>query len=375
MLRSALDPTTAASLRPCRTIQQLAVEHEALTFVGVPKARLKRLAEDLTTEHAPPFASARRVRDRESVAAVDTIPTGLADLDWLVGGGLPTGQVTELFGSPGAGKTQLCLLACAAQAASPSGSALYIDTSGELSAKRLLGLLTATTSRGLPREESKTRLRDRVRTLTTTALPELLRELDALDKLMRQRDATEAAGRRGIAMAAAAAAAVEPSATTLDPRWARQLRLVVVDAVFSVCCGDSTESSDSAAGAQFAMIQARLRDLAARHGLAVLLTNAVSPEAASHHDQQPEARAPKRPALGRAWQHVAHQRLLVQEVTAQDGGDGNTRSVQLLRHPNSTRRLPDAETTASSRCHESARVLIGFGAREGAAIRSQRKFL
>src|SRR5262245_9711192 len=43
-------------------------------------------------------------------AAVARLPTGLADLDAALGGGLPRGRVTELAGPPSAGRTGL---ACA----------------------------------------------------------------------------------------------------------------------------------------------------------------------------------------------------------------------------------------------------------------------
>ena len=46
-------------------------------------------------------------------AAHDRLPTGLAELDRVLGGGLVRGSVVLLAGEPGAGKSTLCLQAAA----------------------------------------------------------------------------------------------------------------------------------------------------------------------------------------------------------------------------------------------------------------------
>src|SRR6516164_4843440 len=50
--------------------------------------------------------------------AITRLSTGLAGLDAALGGGLPRGRVTELVGTPGAGRTGL---ACAMAAAATAG--------------------------------------------------------------------------------------------------------------------------------------------------------------------------------------------------------------------------------------------------------------
>ena len=72
------------------------------------------------------------------------MPTGLANLDAHLRGGLPMRALTELVGPAGAGKTQLCLSVAAR--ALVDGSAhgarvVYIDTEGSFSATRLHELL------------------------------------------------------------------------------------------------------------------------------------------------------------------------------------------------------------------------------------------
>lgn len=71
----------------------------------------------------------------------DRIPTGCAPVDELLGGGFERGAVTQLYGPPAAGKTNLAL-AAAVEVAASGGTALYIDTEG-LSVDRLEQLASA----------------------------------------------------------------------------------------------------------------------------------------------------------------------------------------------------------------------------------------
>jgi DNA repair protein RadB len=59
----------------------------------------------------------------------EPIQTGCASIDTLLGGGLERGVVTQVYGSPASGKTNLALSAAIRTAAS-GGTALYIDTEG-----------------------------------------------------------------------------------------------------------------------------------------------------------------------------------------------------------------------------------------------------
>ena len=59
----------------------------------------------------------------------EPIPTECATVDELLGGGFERGTVTQLYGPPAAGKTNLALSA-AIEVAANGGTALYIDTEG-----------------------------------------------------------------------------------------------------------------------------------------------------------------------------------------------------------------------------------------------------
>jgi len=60
---------------------------------------------------------------------VTDISTGCAPLDDLLGGGLERGTITQLYGPPAAGKTNVAL-SSAVEVAAAGGRALYIDTEG-----------------------------------------------------------------------------------------------------------------------------------------------------------------------------------------------------------------------------------------------------
>ncbi|CRG89746.1 DNA repair protein rhp57 [Talaromyces islandicus] len=84
-------------------------------------------------------------RNKLDLSRWNTISTLDATLDELLGGGIPTGYLTEITGESGSGKTQFLLnLLLAAQLAPPHGigkTAIYISTEAPLSTPRLSQLL------------------------------------------------------------------------------------------------------------------------------------------------------------------------------------------------------------------------------------------
>jgi len=127
------------------------------------------LAEERVGPHSPvapaPSTPARPIGD---VAHDDArpVPTGVRELDRVLGGGLVPGSVTLLGGEPGIGKSTL-LLQAAASAAGRGRDVLYV--SAEESAAQVRG-----------RAERLGALADRLWLASDTALPELLAHLDAV---------------------------------------------------------------------------------------------------------------------------------------------------------------------------------------------------
>ena len=44
---------------------------------------------------------------------IEKFSTGSSSLDYILGGGIETGSITQFYGSPGSGKSQICLTTCA----------------------------------------------------------------------------------------------------------------------------------------------------------------------------------------------------------------------------------------------------------------------
>ncbi|PSP28250.1 DNA repair and recombination protein RadB [Halobacteriales archaeon QH_2_65_14] len=78
---------------------------------------------------------------RQERPVTDTIPTGCEPIDDLLGGGFERAAVTQVYGPPAAGKTNV-VLSAAVEAAAGGDSALLVDTEG-LSIDRLEQLAAA----------------------------------------------------------------------------------------------------------------------------------------------------------------------------------------------------------------------------------------
>src|ERR687890_2454331 len=68
---------------------------------------------------------------------LETISTGSKAVDALLGGGIHTGIITDIYGESGSGKSQLCFTLCA-NCAKEAASTLFIDTSGTFRPERVM---------------------------------------------------------------------------------------------------------------------------------------------------------------------------------------------------------------------------------------------
>ncbi|XP_046785986.1 DNA repair protein RAD51 homolog 4 isoform X2 [Gallus gallus] len=71
------------------------------------------------------------------------LPTGNPSLDQLLDAGLYTGEVTELAGAPGSGKTQVCLSIAASVSLGLRQHVFFLDSTGGFTASRLYQMLQA----------------------------------------------------------------------------------------------------------------------------------------------------------------------------------------------------------------------------------------
>ncbi|EMA27202.1 DNA repair and recombination protein RadB [Halobiforma lacisalsi AJ5] len=88
-----------------------------------------------------PFRGVFAATVRKPTVNDEAIPTGCDPVDDLLGGGFERGTVTQLYGPPAAGKTNLALSA-AVETAAAGGTVVYIDTEG-VSVDRFEQLLSA----------------------------------------------------------------------------------------------------------------------------------------------------------------------------------------------------------------------------------------
>ncbi|POI31239.1 hypothetical protein CIB84_005010 [Bambusicola thoracicus] len=71
------------------------------------------------------------------------LPTGNPSLDQLLDAGLYTGEVTEVAGAPGSGKTQVCLSIAASVSLGLRQHVFFLDSTGGFTASRLYQMLQA----------------------------------------------------------------------------------------------------------------------------------------------------------------------------------------------------------------------------------------
>jgi RecA/RadA recombinase len=72
--------------------------------------------------------------------AVRCLPFGVHEVDEVLQGGAREGQVLELVGEPGSGKTQMCMM-LTAMTASRGERVVYVDTNNAFSGERLAWLM------------------------------------------------------------------------------------------------------------------------------------------------------------------------------------------------------------------------------------------
>ncbi|KAJ4459601.1 putative DNA repair protein RAD51 A [Paratrimastix pyriformis] len=114
-----------------------------LAIKGISEVKADKLAHEASKLIPTGFTSASDFhKQREQIIH---ITTGSKELDQLLGGGIETGSITEMFGEFKTGKTQLCHTLCVAcqlplDQGGAEGKALYVDTEGTFRPERLLAI-------------------------------------------------------------------------------------------------------------------------------------------------------------------------------------------------------------------------------------------
>ncbi|NXR49687.1 RA51D protein, partial [Hippolais icterina] len=234
------------------------------------------------------------------------LPTGSPSLDQLLDSGLYTGEVTELMGAPGSGKTQVCLGIAASVSLGLKQHVLFLDSTGGFTASRLYEMLRAQTE---DEEEQARQVLGRLRlcfVLQLEALQriqvvrvfniyELLRALQELrDRLSQQ------------------------VVSSVGP-----LKMVLLDSVSAVIY-PLLGGRQSEGLALMMQLSRELKTLAREFSLAVVVTNQVTRDSST---------GPLKPALGRAWSFVPSTRVLLESKEATWEKATTQRAASLVKSP------------------------------------------
>ncbi|NWZ72051.1 RA51D protein, partial [Acrocephalus arundinaceus] len=232
------------------------------------------------------------------------LPTGSPSLDQLLDSGLYTGDVTELMGAPGSGKTQVCLGIAASVSLGLKQHVLFLDSTGGFTASRLYQMLRAQTE---DEEEQAIlgRLRlcfvlqlealRRIQVVRVFNIYELLRALQELrDRLSQQ------------------------VVSSMGP-----LKMVLLDSVSAVIY-PLLGGRQSEGLALMMQLSRELKTLAREFSLAVVVTNQVTRDSST---------GPLKPALGRSWSFVPSTRVLLESREATWEKATTQRAASLVKSP------------------------------------------
>ncbi|XP_028277489.1 DNA repair protein RAD51 homolog 4 [Parambassis ranga] len=227
----------------------------------------------------------------ELLSSTAILSTGNPSLDKLLDSGLYTGEITELSGGPGSGKSQVCFGVAVHVSHQLKQSVIYIDTTGGLTAGRLLQMLKTETSSTQEQTEALQRIH-------VFRLFDVFSVLDCLYSL-----------RGGVLQQASVGGG------------GGSVRAVIVDSVSAVISpllgGKQTEGMSL-------MIQVAgvLKTMAKDFNVAALVTNHVTTSGSGE----------VQPGLGVSWSHIPRTRILLQRAeNAAAAGRSGLRTATLIK--------------------------------------------
>ncbi|XP_050726587.1 DNA repair protein RAD51 homolog A-like [Eriocheir sinensis] len=264
-----------------------------LSIKGISEAKADKILNEATKLVPMGFTTATEFHQKR--ADLVQLTTGSKELDKLLGGGIETGSITEIFGEFRTGKTQLChTLAVTCQLplemGGGEGKCLYIDTEGTFRPERLVA----------------------------TAQRYQLQEADVLDNV---------AYARAYNSDHQSTLLIQAAAMMAESRYA----LCIVDSAMALYRTDYAGRGElSARQMHLARFLRMLLRLADEFGVAVVITNQV---VAQVDGASMFAADPKKPIGGNIMAHASTTRLYLRK------GRGETRICKIYDSPC----LPEAE--------------------------------
>ena len=207
------------------------------------------------------------------LSSLKLLSTGCQNLDDILGGGLYCGELTEVFGSPGLGKTQSCLSIACHVAGTLDKNVVYIDTTAAFSSKRIHEILMERCGDTNKTMNSMTR----IQCIKTFEIFHALFVLEELAKcLSKEEDA-----------------------------FYQDVVLVIFDSVASIISpvlgGAKIKGFGHGMMVRFSRL---LKALACDHNVAILFTNNVVSDSNNSYTK---------PALGVTWSHVPNTRIFLHQ--------------------------------------------------------------
>jgi len=225
--------------------------------------------------------------EKERVNEARVLQTGVGSVDGLLGGGIHTREITELVGIPGSCKTLLAMQVALNTAFSRKETVVYVDTCNSFSLARVQCICE---SQDFFEEDGSAVKEDEGQVRTKLSLIKVIPSFtpDSLFEVLQEiHDTTEAVP-----------------------------RLVVVDSISSILgpyIGGKNDSGNKLLTHAYTM----MREITAKHNLAILVTNSTSRADLSSPDCQ-SIEAPSlgvahvKPAMGHMWGHYGqHVRLFL----------------------------------------------------------------
>ena len=257
------------------------------------------------------------------------IVTFCRSVDDLLGGGIALGQVTEIAGLPGTGKTQLATqLSVLARLphiyGGVEGRTLYVDAEGSFMAERAFSMAKALYNHVQGRRKTK---RDRNRKSSGDSGSNLPSDftiegiLDSID-VFRVYDETAL-----LATLYSLRNYIESSVSS--PKSTLPVKLIIIDSIafhFRAVIPDNKNSYYVQRTKTLTALAAYLGDLANQHDLAVVVINQMTTKMSNNYKSGNNTVSIV-PALGESWAHATATRLILSKEGVQDQrvarSDGN----------------------------------------------------
>jgi len=206
--------------------------------------------------------------------------TGFTKLDNMLSGGLGRGELLEIYGEPGTGKTQICMLIAAeiARKREKESTVLYIDAKNDLLPSRLFDITK--------KDPSSMR---RIRVIRESTAEDIISVLEHFDQ--------------EIALG--------------QSRFSSNLRLTVIDSLPSIIYPEMKSRSNVGRLPQEQLSQV-IKKFVSQHGVAcVTVNNAVTLyERWVTTTSSGSTQKRLKPALGKYWVHMPHFRIFLQRDTS-----------------------------------------------------------